>query len=78
MNQGFLNPASHIILIYGVQQHHERAQRVTHSLEALDKGSGTEMRAEGPPAPLLTGDESMILILIMILLQLYARSRITL
>ena len=42
---------------YGVQ-HHERAQRVTHSLEALDEGSGTEMRAEGPPAPLLTGDES--------------------
>ena len=31
---------------YGVQ-HHERAQRVTHSLEALDEGSGTEMRAEG-------------------------------
>ena len=29
--------------------HHERAQRVTHSLEALriDYGSGTEMRAEG-------------------------------
>ena len=33
-------------LTYGVQ-HHERAQRVTHSLEALDEGSGTEMRAEG-------------------------------
>ena len=32
--------------LYGVQ-HHERAQRVTHSLEALDEGSGTEMRAEG-------------------------------
>ena len=43
--------------LYGVQ-HHERAQRVTHSLEALDEGSGTEMRTEGPPAPLLTGDES--------------------
>ena len=28
--------------IYGVQ-HHERAQRVTHSLEALDEGSGTEV-----------------------------------
>ena len=32
--------------LYGVQ-HHERAQRVTHSLEALDEGSGTEVRAEG-------------------------------
>jgi len=30
---------------YGVQ-HHERAQRVTHSLEALDEGSGTEMRTD--------------------------------
>jgi hypothetical protein len=29
--------------LYGVQ-HHERAQRVTHSLEALDEGSGTEVR----------------------------------
>jgi hypothetical protein len=31
--------------LYGVQ-HHERAQRVTHSLEALDEGSGTEVRGE--------------------------------
>ena len=31
---------------YGVQ-HHERAQRVTHSLEALDEGSGTEVREQG-------------------------------
>jgi len=31
---------------YGVQ-HHERAQRVTHLLEALDEGSGTEVRDEG-------------------------------
>ena len=31
---------------YGVQ-HHERAQRVTHSVEALDEGSGAEMRTEG-------------------------------
>ena len=26
-------------------QHHERAQRITHSLEALDEGSGTEMKS---------------------------------
>jgi hypothetical protein len=32
--------------LYGVQ-HHERAQRVTHSLEALDEGSGTEGREQG-------------------------------
>jgi hypothetical protein len=32
--------------LYGVQ-HHERAQRVTHSLEALDEGSGTEVREQG-------------------------------
>ena len=29
--------------------HHERAQRVTHSLEALDEGSGTETRAARAP-----------------------------
>ena len=40
--------------LYGVQ-HHERAQRVTHSLEALDEGSGTEMRSRRPPQPLLSG-----------------------
>ena len=32
--------------LYGVQ-HHERAQRVTHSLEALDEGPGTEVREQG-------------------------------
>jgi hypothetical protein len=31
-----------LIQLYG-EQHHERAQRVTHSLEALDEGSVTEV-----------------------------------
>ena len=37
--------------LYGVQ-HHERTQRVTHSLEALDEGSGMEMK-ESRRAPSL-------------------------
>ena len=45
---------THKITEYSVQ-HHERAQRVTHSLEALDEGSGTEMRSRRPPQPLLSG-----------------------
>ena len=40
--------------LYGVQ-HHERAQRVTHSLEALDEGSGTEVRAEKDAVEWLRG-----------------------
>ena len=41
-----MKKADREILIYGVQDH-ERAQRVTHSLEALDEGSGTEGREQG-------------------------------
>ena len=42
--------------IYGVSiQRHERAQRVTHTLEALDEGSGTEVRAEKDAVEWLRG-----------------------